>query len=112
MAVSWLVFDGAKGQIRMISVLSTPARVRWVNQYLAASQSGSLRALLAVSQLELSRTGVDRHLRPFKRPPTPPRGAPDTFATKTAVLRTQPSASAVRAIGLPLGSVDVITDSA
>jgi hypothetical protein len=49
---------------------------------------------------------------PSRVPPTPPRGAPDTFATKTAVLRTQPSASAVRAIGLPLGSVDVITDSA
>ncbi len=50
MAVFWLVFDGAKGQIRMISVLSTPARVRWVNQYLAASQSGSLRACSDVSQ--------------------------------------------------------------
>ena len=52
MAVFWLVFDGAEGQMRMISVLATPARGQWVNQYLAASQSGSLRACSAVSQLD------------------------------------------------------------
>ena len=34
MAVFWLVFDGAEGQMRMISVLATPARGRWVNQCL------------------------------------------------------------------------------
>ena len=37
MAVFWLVFDGAEGQMRMISVLATPARGRWVNQCLCAS---------------------------------------------------------------------------
>ena len=36
MAVFWLVFDGAEGQMRMISVLATPARGRWVNQCLCA----------------------------------------------------------------------------
>jgi len=35
-AVFWLVFDGAEGQMRMISVLATPARGRWVNQCLCA----------------------------------------------------------------------------
>ena len=41
MAVFWLVFDGAEGQMRMISVLASPARGRWVNQCLCASLSKS-----------------------------------------------------------------------
>ena len=103
MAVFWLVFYGAKGQIRMISVLSTPARVRWVNQYLAASQSGSLRACSAVSQLDSHeahpRRHDDRHLRQLKRPPTPRSDPPDTFEPKNRDHRPMPSAAAVRASG-------------
>ena len=39
MAVFWLVFYGAKGQMPMLLVLATPARGRWVNQCLGASLS-------------------------------------------------------------------------
>ena len=75
MAVFWLVFDGAEGQMRMISVLATPARGRWVTQCLRASLS-DCKEQKAVSQsatqLEHSRKIVDRHLRQLTRPPTPP----------------------------------------
>ena len=50
MAVSWLVFDGAKGQIRMISVLATPARGRWVDQCLCALVSCCKVALCAIEE--------------------------------------------------------------
>ena len=58
MAVSWLVFDGAKGQIRMISVLATPARGRWVDQCLCALVSCCKVALCAIEetcQMELTK---------------------------------------------------------
>ena len=85
MAVFWLVLDGAKGQIRMISVLSTPARVRWVNQYLAASQSGSLRACSAVSQLD----SPEAHSRRRDDPPQTNKEASHTSLKSPRRLRDE-----------------------
>ena len=49
---------------------------------------------------------------PSRVPHRPPRGAPDTFETKNREPADTADAAAVRAIGLPIGSVDVITDRA
>ena len=85
MAVFWLVFDGAEGQMRMISVLATPARGRWVNQYLAASQSGSLRACSAVSQLD----SPEAHSRRRDDPPQTNKEASHTSLSGLRRLRDE-----------------------
>ena len=106
MAVSWLVFDGAKGQIRMISVLATPARGRWVDQCLCALVSCCKVALCAIE--ETCQTGA--HEGPSIATSDNSRGLPrlpekpQTPSRRKTGRPVQPAAAlctGARTIGLP-----------
>ena len=108
MAVSWLVFDGAKGQIRMISVLATPARGRWVDQCLCALVSCCKVALCAIEETcqteahEGPSIATSDNSRGLPRLPEKPQ-TPSRRKTGRPAAQPKPPRCAQRAriIGLP-----------